>query len=170
MILKPQDILILLKVLAINRTDWSYSFLANELCMSPAEVHAGIKRASTAGLIDISRKEIIRASLTEFVIHGVKYAFPVVHGSITRGIPTSYAGPPLNNHFSFSEDIVPVWPDLEGEVRGVEFSPLYKSVPCAVKKDLELYQLLVLVDAIRDGRARERQYAIDEIQDRIIGN
>jgi len=39
--------------------------------------------------------------------------------------------------------------------------PLYKSVPAAAKKDKRLYQYLVLVDAIRGGRARERSMAIE---------
>jgi hypothetical protein len=168
MILKPQDIFILLKLVALKRNDWSYSFLANELCMSPAEVHAGIKRASSAKLMDLSRKDLIKRSLQEFIIHGVKYAFPPTCGSITRGMPTCYAGPPLNDHFIFSEEMVPVWPDPEGEVRGYEFLPLYKSVPCAAKKDKELYELLVIVDTIRDGRARERDYAVKEIRSRIM--
>ncbi len=170
MVLKPQDIFVLLKLVALKCNDWSYSYVAHELFMSPAEVHAGIKRAASAKLIDLSRKEIIRVALQEFIVHGVKYAFPPIHGSITRGIPTCYAGPPLNDHFLFSEEIVPVWPDSEGEVRGYEFSPLYKSVPRAAKKDKELYELLVIVDAIRDGRARERDYAVTEIQRRIMKN
>jgi hypothetical protein len=45
--------------------------------------------------------------------------------------------------------------------------PLYGSVPHACKVDPKLYELIVLVDAIRDGRARERQIAIKEIQSRI---
>jgi hypothetical protein len=61
----------------------------------------------------------------------------------------------------------PVWPDPQGQVRGYEFSPLFSSVPHTCKADSKLYELLALVDAIRDGRARERQIAIKEIQSRI---
>jgi hypothetical protein len=61
----------------------------------------------------------------------------------------------------------PVWPDPEGSMRGYEFSPLYSSVSHACKVDPNLYELLALVDAIRDGRARERKIAIKEIQSRI---
>ena len=168
MILKPQDIFILLKIIALNRNDWSYSYLANELFMSPSEVHAGVKRSAYARLIDIKQKRPLKDALLEFLAHGIKYSFPPDRGSITRGIPTSYAGPPLNQKFSFSDDPVPVWPDPEGEIRGYSFSPLYKSVPMASKKDIILYESLVLVDAIRDGRARERDYAINEIKIRLL--
>lgn len=43
MLLKPQDIVILLKLSAIAN-EWTYSSLARELSMSPTEVRAGIKR------------------------------------------------------------------------------------------------------------------------------
>lgn len=168
MILKPQDIFILLKIIALDRNDWTYSYLANELTMSPSEVHAGVKRATSARLIDISQKKPVKSALVEFLVHGIKYSFPPDCGSLTRGLPTSYAGPPLNQKFNFSDKTIPVWPDPEGEIRGYSFSPLYKSAPMAAKKDLILYEYLVLVDTIRDGRARERDFAVNEINFRLL--
>ena len=58
-------------------------------------------------------------------------------------------------------------PDPEGEVRGMAFSPLYKSVPKATQLDPKLYELLVLVDAIRSGQARKRDFAIKELKKRL---
>jgi len=66
-----------------------------------------------------------------------------------------------------SGDPPPVWPDPEGDVRGQSFSPLYKSVPKAARQDLSLYEILVLTDAIRGGRPREREIAVKEIQNRL---
>jgi hypothetical protein len=110
----------------------------------------------------------IRRALEEYLIHGVKYAYPPDRGGLTRGIPTSYAAPPLNQMLSSSsDDLPPVWPDPEGNVRGTEFSPLHKSAPKAAAIDQKLYELLALVDAIRDGRARERDLAAREIQKRL---
>jgi len=48
--LKPQDIVVLLKVLSRQKEKWSYNELAVELDMSASEVHAAIKRALEAGL------------------------------------------------------------------------------------------------------------------------
>lgn len=42
--------------------------------------------------------------------------------------------------------------------------PLYKAAPSAIKADPKHYELLVLVDEIRGGRARERNYAINEMK------
>lgn len=164
MILKPQDIVILLKLVTVKTKEWSFASLATDLFMSPSEVHAGIKRATAARLFDESRKMPVLKSLEEFLVHGVKYAYPPQHGAMTRGIPTGYAAYPLNEMLAISvKDVPPVWPHPEGEVRGHEFSPLYKSAPNAALKDKELYALLSLIDAIRDGRARERELAIKEL-------
>jgi hypothetical protein len=82
-------------------------------------------------------------------------------------IPTIYTVDPLKSFLPETDEPQPVWPDPMGEVRGVSFSPLYKSVPRAARKDQALYELLVLVDAIRSGRAREREMATREIQRRL---
>jgi hypothetical protein len=167
MILKPQDIVILLKLIILGNRSWSYSTLAHELAMSPSEVHSGIKRAVTARLFDAQRNVPITRALQEFLVHGVKYVFPPDRGHLTRGIPTSYAAPPLNSLLAQSEEPPPVWPDPEGTVRGYEYSPLYRSVPKAVSGDNALYELLALVDAIRDGRARERELAVKLLTERL---
>jgi len=73
----------------------------------------------------------------------------------------------LSLFFQAGEDFPPVWPDPDGEVRGQSFSPLYKSVPKAAQEDDRLYELLSLIDAIRGGRARERQMAYGEIKKRM---
>jgi hypothetical protein len=167
MMLKPQDIVILLKLVTLGNRPWSYSTLAHELFMSPSEVHSGIKRAAASRLFNTQRNVPIMRALQEFLVHGVKYAYPPDRGSITRGVPTSYAAPPLNSLIVQSEELPPVWPDPEGNVRGYEFSPLYRSVPKAAACDNALYELLALVDAIREGRARERDLAVKLLTERL---
>jgi hypothetical protein len=73
----------------------------------------------------------------------------------------------LKDRITGGGDAVPVWPDPEGEVRGEELRPLYRSVPEAARRDPALYELLALVDAIRAGRARERTIAIEELKRRL---
>ena len=51
MILKPQDIFILLKLVSIGKAQWSYASLSRDLFMSTSEVHAGTKRAAAAHLM-----------------------------------------------------------------------------------------------------------------------
>jgi DNA-binding Lrp family transcriptional regulator len=171
-VLKPQDVVVLLK-LAIPESPVSYLELAHELGISGSEVHAAVRRAHRAGLLNLSTFRPKRAALLEFLVHGLKYVFPGERGGSTRGLPTTFAAPPLKQHF-LSEPLVgtsarrvQVWPDPEGEVRGEELKPLYRSVPKAAKNDPKLYELLVLVDAIRAGGARERHLAEEELTKRL---
>jgi hypothetical protein len=169
MILKPQDVVILLKLVAMGKANWSFSTLSVDLFMSPSEIHAGIHRAMAANLAVkiIDRVSPAVRSLEEFVTHGIRYVFIPDRGEITRGMPTLYAGPPLSQMIVPSNDPPPVWPDPEGNVRGQSFAPLYKSVPKAARHDRQLYELLVLTDAIRGGRTREREMAIKELSKRL---
>jgi hypothetical protein len=168
-ILKPQDIFVLLKLVALKSQKWTYNTLAVDLEMSPSEVHAAVKRSRSAHLA-IEIENSIQPNLScleEFMIYGLKYVFIPDRGGLTRGMPTGYAASPLKELLSSSGEPPPVWPDSLGEVRGESFSPLYKSVPNAARKDQKLYEFLALVDAIRDGRPRERELAIREIRDRL---
>jgi hypothetical protein len=61
----------------------------------------------------------------------------------------------------------PVWPYAEGNTRGYALAPLYRTVPEAALRDPDLYQLLALADAIRDGRARERSLAEKALEKRL---
>ena len=82
-------------------------------------------------------------------------------------MPTSYAASPLNGLLGGSDEPPPVWPDAEGPARGVLFSPLFESVPKAAKRDAALYELLALVDALREGRARERELAEQLLREKL---
>jgi hypothetical protein len=84
-------------------------------------------------------------------------------GEMTRGIPTAHAAPPLSEKIVQDQEPPPVWPDPQGEVRSIIFSPLYRSAPEASRNDPALYELLALVDAIRGGKAREREIAAKEL-------
>ena len=169
MILKPQDVLILLKLVAGGNGSWAYNRLSVSLNMSSAEVHAGIKRALAARLATMrdGRVRPHRRNLEEFIIHGIKYVFVPDRGELTRGMPTGWAAAPLNRNFTLNDDPPPVWPFSEGDVRGQSFSPIYKSAPQAARNDPQLYELLVLVDALRGGNAREHEMAVIEFKARL---
>lgn len=164
--LKPQDILVLLKLVAIDNGEWSFGGLAVELGMSSSEVHAACNRALEAKLaIKQSGKVIpLRQNLKSFIVNGLPFVFYPVRGELVRGMPTGHGAEPLAKLMGEDGEPVPVWPDPEGSVRGISFKPLFKAVPKAAKKDQKLYKLLVLVDAIRAGNTRERKIAIDLLE------
>ncbi len=168
--LKPQDVCVLLKIVALGRVPWSYSQLAYELGMSASEVHAGVKRATEASLMRLDEGWGFpdALALDEFLVHGVRYAFAPARGGLVQGVPTAHAAPPLNRFVILqSEEPPPVWPDPGGPLRGLEFAPLYKSVPQAARRDARLYELLALVDAIRGGDTQQRIVAVRELRERL---
>ena len=169
MVLKPQDVVVVLKLSEFNGKRPPFAQIADELSMSASEVHAAVKRARAARLLHGTEldERVNGKALEEFLIHGLKYAFPAQHGPMTRGLPTSYAAEPLRRFIKAGNEPVPVWPDPAGPVRGTAFEPLYPSVPEAARQDPYLYELLALVDAIRDGRVRERKLAEKELITRL---
>lgn len=171
MILKPQDVLVALHAaLRLENVRFSYSEVGARLGMSKSEVHASVKRCVQAGLMMQSHARVDRApaanraNLLEFLIHGVRFAFPATEGTVSRGMPTAHAAPSLAPHFAGSKALPPVWPLPTGQVRGRAFEPLYRSVPIAAANDPAMYEALALVDSIRSGGARER-----EIATRLLG-
>ena len=86
--LKPQDVLVVLKLVSRHDADWSYPKLAVDLAMSASEVHSSVRRATRSGLLqDNDRHTPNRKALLEFLIHGIKYVFPAERGGLTRGVP-----------------------------------------------------------------------------------
>lgn len=168
--LKPQDIFVLLKLVVIGSRSWSYTNLAVELGMSSSQVHSAVKRALAAKLAARESEQIVPnfRNLEEFLIHGLKYVFWAEQGEMTRGMPTAYAAHPLSELLvSTTGEPPPVWPDPDGEVRGIAFRPLYKLAPQAARTDKNFYELLTLVDAVRGGRAREREIATKQLRARL---
>ena len=113
------------------------------------------------------RDRLNRSSLLEFLIHVIRYAFPAEIGPPTRGVPTSYAAPPLSKAIADAGELPSVWQHADGKVRGYSFAPLHKNIPKAALADERLYELLALVDALRNGRARERKVASQQLTRRL---
>jgi hypothetical protein len=167
--LLAQDVLVLAKLISYRGVRPPIAEFAAGLSLSPSQVHLALKRLERSRLIDAQRGRPLLKGVEEFLIHAVKYVFPARRGEATRGIPTAYAAPPLAGQIADSGDPPPVWPDPEGDVRGVGLEPLCRAVPKAVRRDPVLYELLALIDALRDGRARERQIAERELIARLRG-
>jgi hypothetical protein len=165
--LLSQDVVVLAKLVSYGGGRPPIAQVASDLALSPSQVHASLKRLERSRLIDDQTGRPPLRAVEEFLIHGVKYAFPVQRGEATRGVPTAHAAPPLDAHITESSDLPPVWPDAEGDVRGVTLEPLHRTAPKAARKDPVLHELLALIDALRDGRVRERQLAEKELSARL---
>ena len=185
--MRPQDIPILLKVTSLtNRLNWTkpeqppgttevlpkhgllQKDIAVALGISPSEVTESLARSAFAGLYEPAQKKVMARALFEFLQYGLKYVFPQQPGSLVRGIPTAHSAKPLSDFIQSNEPYV--WPSADGSVRGQAIEPLYPTIVQAVDQDPLLYEMLALADAIRVGKSREVNLAVEELRKRLLLN
>jgi hypothetical protein len=139
--------------------------LSVELRVGASEVSESLARSVYAGLLSSDKKRLMKMTLMEFLEHGLRYVYPQQPGHLARGMATAYSANPLAKIIQSNEQIV--WPYANGKMRGQTIVPLHRNVPLACLKDNDLYELLALVDALRIGKARERQLAMEELRKRV---
>lgn len=164
--LKPQDIVVLLKILAKGNDQWYHHTLAEELGISQSEVSESLNRSKYARLINSERKQVSKLAFKDFLFHGVPFVWAAQPGPVVRGYPTAHSTSPLDEQIMSSEDQF-VWPHARGNMKGHGINPLYKSVPDAALNDPQFYELMALTDALRVGKAREVKLAREILEERI---
>jgi len=164
--MRPQDVVVLLKILSIQEPNWQYRDLAADLSISVSEISESLTRSHIAGLVDESRRRVHRQSLMEFIEHGLRYVFPVSPGTLVTGVPTAHSQQYFKARFDAEIDYV--WPDENGWTRGLALTPLHKGVPTAVMKDEQFYEWLAAIDILRAGRAREKKLALEVLKKGIV--
>ncbi len=60
--MRPQDVVILLKILTIPEAGWQYRDLSSLLFISISEIAESLHRSHIAGLIDESKRKVHRMS------------------------------------------------------------------------------------------------------------
>lgn len=160
--MRPHDIVVLLKIAAKGNATWMMKNLSYELGISASEISESLNRSAIAGLISKDKKHLMKLSILDFLENGLRYVYPQRPGAKLRGIPTAHSGPPLNKEIVSSEPYV--WPYGEGTVRGESIEPLHPKVPEACLKDPIFYEFMALCDALRVGRAREKNLALEELK------
>ena len=164
--LKPQDIVVCLKLLQDSGRRTVLD-LADALNISSGEVHGALKRAAKSRFVIFENRTptVIPAAFLEFILFGLKYAFPATLGTVVVGMPTGISAfEELSRNFAPTDALPYVWPLAEGRAKGIALAPLFPSVPAAASKDRLLYKGLALIDAMREGAAREREFATQELR------
>ena len=85
--------------------------------------------------------------------------FPAETGALSKGFATAHSALILKDLFP-SEEIY-IWPSSVGSSKGQSINPLYANQVKAVQEDEKLYAMLSLLDAIRLGRPREQEKAME---------
>lgn len=110
--MSPQDIVVLLKIIASDGEPWVQIPMAQKLGLAQSEMSRSIARSKYAGLLDDSGRKVRRLALMEFIQYGLPYALPIRPSSIVRGVPTSHSAQPLKDQIKSQEDFV--WPYSKG--------------------------------------------------------
>lgn len=189
MMMKSQDVVILLKLVSLEDDERGFSSelrqrgpggredpysvrgLEAALGISKTEVSASLKRSIASGIAIKDRKsgrpKPNRRHLREFIVHGLKFVFPVRPGPMQRGMPTAFAASALRESLHSAGSLISVWPYAHGKEMGQSVEPLFKTVPEAAEKDERLYAYLALIDAIRLGHQREANLAASMLKERL---
>jgi len=171
-VLKPQDVVLAVKLLCKGDEDWSQGSLAQELVISASEINAGLKRLDKCGFIephaDGRRWLVVKSAFREFMLHGIAYVFPAQKGGPCTGLLTAYAHQALSPHFDASlQALAPVWPDRQAKSMGFTFEPLYPTVAKACIQDVQLYEWLAIIDCLRDRANPEVEVARVLLRDKL---
>ena len=166
-VLKPQDIALLIKLLSKSNENWRQIDIAMEMKLSQGEVAKALARLNKANLVNDKRPN--RSAALEFLLHGFRYAFPAELGPLSVGVPTALSSPAHEKMLVGHEDDVYVWPSSKGSKRGQIVVPLYPELAEAALNDKEFYDLMSAAEILRIGRAREKKLAAEYIEKRIKG-
>lgn len=163
--MRPQDVAILLKIIALDSNEWQLQPLSTALFISISEISESLNRSRMARLVDYNKKRPNRQSIIEFLEHGVKYVFPQEPGALVKGMPTAHSHPFMKEFFHGESAYV--WPDASGGQIGQMIEPFYPGQPKAAKTDPQFYKMLALVDTVRVGKVREVKVALQELKNII---
>lgn len=174
--LKAHDIAVVLKLLETKGSSQvpTFASLAHALKLSASEVHGSVKRGLEAGLL---RRPLgaargmpvpVSAALAEFLVHGVKYIWPVSAGGLGRGVATCASLASVADDLNLvPPEVAVVWPHPQGSLRGETVKPLYPNAAAVAMNDPYLHEWLALVDLLRLKSGREASLAADCIRKKL---
>jgi DNA-binding Lrp family transcriptional regulator len=164
--MRPQDIVIILKMISLGEKRCSLVEMADFLNISTGEISKAMERNAVAGLVSSDKLRVNRLALRDFLIYGLKYVFPPQLGSSTRGIATAHSAFPVNQYITENGENY-VWKYYKGTKRGNSIIPLYDKIPKFIESQPELYEFLTIVDTFRIGKKREIEIAIQELDKKL---
>ncbi|RAK69814.1 hypothetical protein DLM85_02875 [Hymenobacter edaphi] len=164
--MRPQDVVVLLKITTLGALPWQGKDLAAALLISPAEISDALRRCRYAGLLLEDGRTVDRRALLRLLVHGLPYVFPARPGALAPGVPTAHSAVPALQGPAAA--LPPhVWPSPGGPLTGAAIEPLYPGAPAAALLDAALHELLAVVDALRLGHAGPQQAARDLLRTRV---
>jgi hypothetical protein len=159
--LNATDILVL-AALVVNGATSSTRQLATKLGLSKSQIANSIRRLIDARLLLGGKQDrrIVRLAVRELLSHGLRYLCPARLDGIALGLLTAHSFEPIAKQLLAEGDPL-IMPLAEGPRRGRVLVPIHPRAPEAAAADSRMHEVLALLDALRVGRARERELATD---------
>jgi biotin operon repressor len=160
------DLLVALVLAAHDDPTASVRQLGEEIGLSKSAVANSLRRLRALGLVksDGDRgRRLNKLALRDCLEHAVRWIAPATVGDFELGLPTAHAADVLAHKLAGDHDPV-VMPLPHGPVRGRAVPPIHPLAAAAAARDPKLYRLLAVVDALRIGRARDREIAAAELR------
>lgn len=143
--------------------------IADDLASAPSQVHAALGRLELAGLMKTEKRATNPRALLEFLMGGIRYAFPAQRGPLTTGVPTAYSAAPLSSVVDAVDVVVWPAPKVTDGVRGFSLTPLFPRASLLREHDPVTYRVLTVIDALRLGDLRLRQHAKEALEILVSG-
>lgn len=163
--LRPFDIAVSLRLVLVPGE--KYEPLANALATSTSAVHRSVARLQHSGFCATGSRQVNKDSLQEFLLHGLRYVFPPVHGSDRVGIPTAGAHPAIAAAMGEHAGPPLVWASEGGTTRAQSLMPLFAGMTRVVQRDTRMHELLAMVDLLRVVSPAGRQAASNLVSQKL---
>lgn len=160
------DILVAMKLAAHEGEPTTVRQLEDELGLSKSAAANSLQRLRELDLLKddaTGGRRVNKLLLRDCLEHAVRWIAPAHVGEFELGLPTAHAAEAFRQKVTGDDDPV-VIPLPHGPLRGRAVTPLHPLAPAAAARDPKLYRLLAVVDALRIGRARDRQLAVAELR------
>jgi translation elongation factor EF-1beta/biotin operon repressor len=168
--IKSQDILILMKLITLKGSPFRQVDLSSSLGISQAEIAYSLDRLKFSGLINEDKKKVNKLNSIEFLLHAVKFMFPMEYDAPARGIKVGPSSDMIRKEVKEKLDMDFVIPTLDGENVGFGIKPIYATTGKVVQSDEKVYELVNLVDILRGlGGVRHKKFAETKLRQIILG-
>lgn len=156
--IKPQDVVILGKLIS-DKDCRSQKEIADSLGLSQAEISHALKTLAHVGLINLATKKVNKLAVTEFITHALKFLFPIEKKGTGRGISIGPSSSIFKGKVQ-SDDYNYIWPDPDGDSKGVVITPLLSNLPKSAIGNETLFTYLNVIEIFRGlGGVRHLQEA-----------
>lgn len=164
--MRPEDVLVLLKIAVVENCEWNAELLSFELGHSVTEIEASLRRLKTSKLLRSSNQPDPEA-LKRFLLKDLPELFPAAPGKQGRGILTG--AKPDNYHVTadLPYTSIWIWSTVDGQDMGFEIPPLSPHCCFAALNDQRLRKVLAITETLRVSGHKAQVWA--ELAFRQIG-